>query len=87
MTNLDRWVLEIDTALKETDTGEDITTCRAFHLKHKRMEKDVATKKQRMIDLSAKPDEVDEEKIIEEKRIMEERYVYMLSITVWFVRF
>lgn len=37
------------------------------------MEKDVLTKKQRMIELSANPEEVDEEKIIAEQQIMTER--------------
>jgi len=74
VANLDKWVGEIHNALQDKETGKDITTARTLHNKHKRIEKDVITKKQRMIELSANPDEVDEEKIVAEQQIMEERF-------------
>ena len=40
----------------------------------KRIEKEVITKKERMIELCANPEEVDEEKIVAEQKIMEERF-------------
>lgn len=75
VASLDKWITEIQTSLKDKETGNDITTARALYNKHKKCEKDVETKKQRMIELSANPEEVDEEKIVAEQQIMEERLV------------
>lgn len=74
IANLDKWISEIQTTLRDKETGTDIATARALHNKHKHIEKDVLTKKQRMIDLSANPEEVDEEKIVAEQQIMAERF-------------
>ena len=73
VSNLDKWITEIQTALKDKETGADVTTARALYNKHKKCEKDVEMKKQRMIKLCANPEEVDEEKLVAERQIMEER--------------
>lgn len=75
VANLDKWITEVQTALREKETGADITTARALYNKHKKCEKDVETKKQRMIELCANPEEVDEEKLVAEQQIMEERFI------------
>lgn len=74
VTNLDKWITEIHTQLSDKEIGTDITTARALYNKHKKTEKDIDTKKQRMIELCANPEEVDEEKLVAEQQIMEERF-------------
>lgn len=73
VNNLDKWITEISTQLKDKEIGSDITTARALYNKHKKTEKDIGLKKQRMIELCANPEEVDEEKLVAEQQIMEER--------------
>lgn len=85
VTNLDKWITEIQTALRDKETGSDITTARVLYNKHKKCEKDVETKKKRMIELSANPEEVDEEKLVAEQQIMEERSVLRTILNYdWF---
>ncbi|XP_065656363.1 spectrin beta chain, non-erythrocytic 1 isoform X4 [Hydra vulgaris] len=73
IVNLDKWIIEIDNQVTDSETGTDIVSARELFDKHKSIESDVSFKKHRMIDLCANP-EVDEEKIVAEKRTMEERF-------------
>ena len=73
VANLDRWVTEINTQIRDKEVGNDIVTARVLYNKHKKTKKDIETKKQRMIELCANPDEDDEEKLAAERQIMEER--------------
>lgn len=72
VANLDRWITEINTQIRDKEVGNDIVTARVLYNKHKKTKKDIETKKQRMIELCANPDE-DDEKLAADRQIMEER--------------
>ena len=82
---MDKWITEIHTQLRDKEIGSDITTARALMNKHEKTKHDIAEKRKRMIELCANPDEVDEEKLVAEQQIMEERYFTEFAGTLCFL--
>eukprot|EP00794_Sanderia_malayensis_P017794 gene17794-19571_t len=75
VVTIDNYVKEVETTIRESETGTTLTSVKAQYTKHKVLEKEIKEKRVRMIQLSAVPgDDVDGEKLAEERQIIEERF-------------
>eukprot|EP00795_Rhopilema_esculentum_P013447 gene13447-4319_t len=75
VSNVDTYIKEIETTIVETEKETNLTSVKAQFTRHKILEKEIREKRQRMLELSQAPgDEVDGDKLAEERRIVEERF-------------